>query len=517
MESYLGISVFNKTISPNSGEVGVITDKFFIQKDKDFALSWKHINYSSSNILDAIYLIKEDGSKIKLPNINLNDFSVVNVFAGKEEHLCYIKYKSDFTGSIRLQIGKKQIQADKEDVKVFDARHLLFERGININEWRPKLESDSKTIAKLKTEIKELSDKLSFSASKEEFNDLGQKIGEALSRLDIQSNQINQTVTVDNLTSYLRQDAEAIMIGFNGISDSVSITRKGIRVWHEGKGYTHMGHEEIYQTDNTAGIKLLSLYNGAYRCFRHDDGRYLGYFGSTYRIASDTGHHAYGMQIAGAYPCWYTAIGYNDKVYNPDDESMTGFKSVFEVVFFRHLHEGEMMEPGAHVRHGRLDMHNHNIYNAGIIWFDKSTYDAVYKREEDGSMIVQCEDVIRLIRNSSKNQQREGIIVDFLNDEIKMNMNINGQGYTMYNTIWQGTYENPIDTLDTTKKYVSNNSVLDDVEVVDVNGKLGLSKKITTLELKENTNDKFDYSQIIYSLVQEVKQLKEEIKKLKAV
>lgn len=523
MESYLGISVFNKSISPNSGEVGVITDKFFIQKDKDFAFSWKHINYSSSNILDAIYIIKEDNTKIKLQDINLNDFSVVNIFEGKEEHLCYIKHRSSFSGTIRLQIGRKQIQADREDVKVFDARHLLYERGININTWRPKLESHEKTLSKLKTQILELNDKLSFSASKEDFNDLEQKISNALSKIDIQANQIQNTVTVDNLTSYLRQDAEAIMIGFNGISDSVSITRKGIRVWHEGKGYTHMGHEEIYQTDNSAGIKLLSLYNGAYRCFRHDDGRYLGYFGSTYKVASDTGHHAYGMQIAGAYPCWYAAIGYNDKVYNPDDESMTGFKSALEVVFFRHLQDGYMLEPGTHIRYGRLDMHNHNIFNAGIIWYDSSAYDATYKHN-DGAMTIQCEDVIKLIRNSSKNEQREALRCDFPSNEIKFNMDMNGQGYTMYNTIWQGTYVQPT-VLFSTFARVAPVSLLDNIDVVNTqNGKLGLAKipspflclksSLDNIET-HNVKETFEYEQIIFSLVKEVKELKKEIKQMK--
>lgn len=520
MESYLGISVFNKSITPGSGEVGVITDKFYIQKDKNYAISWKHINYSNASVLNAMYIIKEDGSKIKLPELNLDNFPVIETWDGRNERLLYFTYSSTFTGSVRLQIGRKQIQADREDVKVFDTRHLLFERGININEWRPKVESVSKQLIKLKTQIQQLSDSIRFSASKEDFNDLNQKIGEALSKIDIQANQIQNTVTVDNLTSYLRQDAEAIMIGFNGISDSVTITRKGIRVWHEGKGYTHMGHEEIYQTDNSAGIKLLSLYNGAYRCFRHDDGRYLGYFGSTYRIASDTGHHAYGMQIAGAYPCWYTAIGYNDKVYNPDDESMTGFKSVFEVVFFRHLHEGKMMEPGIHLRDGRFDLHHHSIYDTGIIWFDKSAYDAVYKREEDGSMIVQCEDVIRLIRNSSKNEQREGIIVDFPNNEIKMNMNINGQGYTMYNTIWQGTYaEEQVNTLRTNNES-SETMKIDDIEIITIDDKLAITKSVKgnfKETLSSINEDKFDYAQIIYCLVDEVKKLKEEVQTLKGV
>lgn len=516
MESYLGISVLNKSISPNSGEVGVITDNFFIHQDKNFAFSWKIINYSSTNILDAIYIIKEDGTRIKLPDINLNHFEVVNIFGTKEERLCYIKYKSDFSGTIKLQIGRKQILADQLDIKAFDIRHLLFERGIDINTWRPKLESVSKQLLKFKSEIKQLADRISFTVTREDFNDLGQKIGDALSKLDLQANQIQNTVTVDNLTSYLRQDAEAIMIGFNDVSDSVSITRKGIRVLHEGKGYTHMGHEEIYQTDNTAGVKLLSLYNGAYRCFRHDDGRYLGYFGSTYRIDKASQHHAYGMQIAGAYPCWYTAIGFNDNVYNPSDESMTGFKSAFEVVFFEHIENGEYLKPGTHIRHGRLDLHNHSIHECGMVWFHKSDCDAVYKHE-DGTMTIQCENAIRFMRNSSKAEHREALLLDFPNNEIKMNMNLNGQGYTIYNTEWYGTYENNISVLGAEEE-VESGSILDTIEVVHVGKELKLSRRLATLELEEESiqDNTFDYSQLIYSLVDEVKKLKEEIKALKS-
>ncbi len=520
MESYLGISVFNKSISPNSGEVGVITDKFFIQKDKDFAFSWKHINYSSSNILDAIYIIKEDGTKIKLPNINLNDFAVVNIFEGKEEHLCYIKHRSSFSGTIRLQIGRKQIQADREDVKVFDARHLLYERGININTWRPKLESHEKTLSKLKTQILELNDRLSFSASKEDFNDLEQKISNALSKIDIHADKIENTVRVDNLASYLKQDCESIMIGFNGISDSVSITRKGVSVWHEGKGYTHMGHEEIYQTDNTAGRKLIALKDGGYRIYKNDtDNSYVGGIISGAKMLNG-GTKGFGMTIANGYKSWYTSIGYNPKVYNPSDESITGYQSFLDVVFTQHYNEdGTFMRVGTHILNGGLDLHNHNIYNCGIIWYDQSTYDATYKHS-DGAMTMQCEDVIKLIRNSSKNEQREALRCDFPSNEIKFNMDMNGQGYTMYNTIWQGTYVQP--TLNTVFLKTNTINLIDSVEVVNTyDGKLGLTKTPSPFlclkaNLKESKlNETFEYEQLIYSLIKEVKQLKEEINLLK--
>ena len=523
MKSYLGISVFNKSISPNSGEVGVITDKFFIQKDKDFAFSWKHINYSSSNILDAIYIIKEDGTKIKLQDINLNDFSVVNIFEGKEEHLCYIKYKSDFNGTIRLQIGRKQIQADREDVKVFDARHLLYERGININTWRPKLESHEKTLTKLKTQILELNDKLSFSASKEDFNDLEWKISNALSKIDIQANQIQNTVTVDNLTSYLRQDAESIMIGFNGISDSVTITRKGIRVSHEGKGYTHMGHEEIYQTDNSAGRKLIALKDGGYRIYKNDtDNSYVGGIISGAKMLNG-GTKGFGMTIANGYKSWYTSIGYNPKVYNPSDESITGYQSFLDVVFTQHYNEdGTFMRVGTHILNGGLDLHRHNVFNMGIIWFDPSDYDAIHKDSE--GMTIQCENIIKLIRNSSKGERREALRCDFPNNEITFNMNLNGQGYTMYNTQWQGTYVQPT-ALFSAFDRVAPASLLDNIDVVNTqNGKLGLAKIPSPfLCLKANLNnvetpttkETFEYEQIIFSLVKEVKDLKEEIKQMK--
>ena len=118
---------------------------------------------------------------------------------------------------------------------------------------------------------------------------------------------------------------------------------------------------------------------------------------------------------------------------------MTGFKSVLEVVYARHLQDNVMLEPGTHIRHGRLDMHNHNIYNCGIIWYDSSAYDATYKHN-DGAMTIQCEDVIKFIRNSSRNQQREAFRCDFPSNEIKFNMDMNGQGYTLYNTNWVANY-----------------------------------------------------------------------------
>lgn len=510
MENYLGVSIVNKSISPNSGEVGAVTDKFFIEANRDYTLQWKHINYTDNTRMDAIYIIKDNGERDKIRDIYVDNFTVIkDISETIKERLCHVTFNVPYSGFVSIQIGRKQTLADREGYKAFDMREVLYEFGKKVNAWRPKETDYSKVLYKTSSKIKMLEDRINMSVTKEDFNDLNQKIGSALSKIDMQANQIENTVTVNNLTSYLRQDAEAIMIGFNGISDSVSVTRKGIRVWHEGKGYTLMGHEEIYQTDNSAGIKLLSLYNGAYRCFRHDDGRYLGYFGSTYKVASDTGHHAYGMQIAGAYPCWYTAFGYNHDVYNPDDESMTGFKSVLEVVYAKHLQDNIMLEPGTHIRHGRLDMHNHNIYNCGIIWYDSAAYDATYKHD-DGAMTVQCEDVIKFIRNSSKDEKREAFRCDFPSNEIKFNMDMNGQGYTMYNTTWQGTYTQPTRNIIFSNTHEEN--LIDNVEVVNVkDGKLGLIKSSTTLEIRNKQEETFEYEQLIYSLIKEVKELKHKI------
>ena len=126
-------------------------------------------------------------------------------------------------------------------------------------------------------------------------------------------------------------------------------------------------------------------------------------------------------------------------------------------------------------------------------------------------MVIQCENIIKLIRNSSKGEQREAIICDFPANEVKMNMNVNGQGYTMYNTIWQGSYAQEA-------RLLKNDalSLIDSVEVVNIQDeKLGLAKIPSNFSCEKTHNDTFEYEQIIFSLVKEVKQLKEEINLLK--
>lgn len=510
MENYLGVSIVNKSISPDSGEVGAITDKFFIEADRDYTLQWKHINYTDNIRMDAMYIIKDNGERDKIRDIYLDNFTVIHdISETVKERLCYITFNVPYSGFVSIQIGRKQTLADRENYKVFDMREVLVEFGNSVNTWRPKETDYSKVLYETSSKIKILEDRINMSVTKEYFNDLNQKIGSALSKIDMQANQIENTVKVNNLTSYLRQDAEAIMIGFNGISDSISMTRKGIRVWHEGKGYTLMGHEEIYQTDNTAGRKLISLKDGGFRVYKNDtDNSYVGGIISGAKMLNG-GTKGFGITIANGYRSWYTSIGHNPDVYDPEDESITGYQSFLDIVFTQHYNQdGEFMRVGTHILNGGLDLHNHNIFNAGIIWFDPSDYDAIYK---DGtSMIVQCEDVIKLIRNSSKGEQREGVVIDFPGNEIKFNMDMNGQGYTMYNTIWQGTYTQPTRNIIFSNTHEEN--LIDNVEVVNVkDGKLGLIKSSTTLETRNKQEETFEYEQLIYSLIKEVKELKHKV------
>ena len=307
---------------------------------------------------------------------------------------------------------------------------------------RTYLLNESYTETRLKTAEQKLTDSSIISTVSTQFYKKGETDSKYASQTQITqlSNQISSKVDANGVKSIITQNPDLIRTTFNNISTAITMYPEGMRVWHEGKGYTFLSHEEIYQTDNTAGRKLVSLKDGGFRVYKNDaDNSYLGGIisGAKYLNGNTKG---FGITLANGYKSWYTSIGHNPKVYNPSDESVTGYQHYLDVVFSQHYNQnGTFMRQGTHILYGGLDLHHLNMFDVGIIWLDKSAYDAVYKNQ-DGCMTIQCEDQIKFIRNSSRNQQREAFRCNFIDNEIQVNMDINGGGYTLYNTKWNASY-----------------------------------------------------------------------------
>lgn len=315
-------------------------------------------------------------------------------------------------------------------------------RYTETRDGRTYLLNESYTETRLKTAEQKLTDSSIISTVSTQFYKKGETDSKYASQTQITqlSSQISSKVDVNGVKSVITQNPDLIRTTFNNISTAITMYPEGMRVWHEGKGYTFLSHAEVYQTDNSAGRKLVSLKDGGFRVYKNDaDNSYLGGIisGAKYLNGNTKG---FGITLANGYKSWYTSIGHNPKVYNPSDESLTGYQHYLDVVFAEHYgQDGNFMRVGTHVLSGGLDLHHLNIFDVGIIWFDKSTYDAVYKGS-DGCMTIQCEDQIKLIRNSSRNEQREALRCNFISNEIQVNMNINGGGYTLYNTKWNASY-----------------------------------------------------------------------------
>ena len=82
-------------------------------------------------------------------------------------------------------------------------------------------------------------------------------------------------------------------------------------------------------------------------------------------------------------------------------------------------------------------------------------------------------------------------------------------GNNLVNCNWIGSYEtSEIDS------YSEPISIIDDVEVVTNGDKLKLTKKALNIS-DSNIDNTFEFEQVIYSLVKEVKALKKEIEVLK--
>jgi hypothetical protein len=82
-------------------------------------------------------------------------------------------------------------------------------------------------------------------------------------------------------------------------------------------------------------------------------------------------------------------------------------------------------------------------------------------------------------------------------------------GNNLVNCNWIGSYEtSEIDS------YLEPISMIDDIEIITSDNKLKLSKKTENI-LDGEINNTFEFEQLIYSLVKEVKDLKKEIEVLK--
>ena len=82
-------------------------------------------------------------------------------------------------------------------------------------------------------------------------------------------------------------------------------------------------------------------------------------------------------------------------------------------------------------------------------------------------------------------------------------------GKNMVNCNWIGSYENS-----EVSTHIETKSMIDDIEIITSDNKLKLSKRVENI-LGGEINNTFEFEQVIYSLVKEVKALKKEIEVLK--
>ena len=253
--------------------------------------------------------------------------------------------------------------------------------------------------------------------------------------------EVSKKVGVEEVKSTIEQSPDRVTTAFNKIADEVvEIRPDGLRIWHEGRGFTMLSHEEAYQTDNTAGRKLISLNNGGFRCYRDDvNNSYIGGFRPT-KLGVNMEYDAFGMTLAGGYHCWYTSLGHNPDVYLPTQDNLTGFKHYLQTVYNKYVDSktGKTMNIGTHVLEGGLHLHGLNQYmSGGILRFDDSDWDRIWKHPS-GYLSIQCEKRLKLSQFASTGEDWNGIDLNFEFSTISSNLEWDFGGQYLKNGIWAG-------------------------------------------------------------------------------
>lgn len=213
---------------------------------------WDDVTLSSNLLRKGKEFLKENNrirKKYKISALDLsvigldvdnfevgNSYRVINPIMGIDEKLRVIEKIIDINSpqNASLMIGDKF-----EDIK---ATNIEIKKKANAaNE---KANDNANKIKKVKIEIKETAEGLETKISDTEENlnsiisqtatDIMLKVNDAdeklQSQIDVNAENITSKVTKDDVSSIIKQDAESVKIGFNGINNNVVMSEDGLDI-----------------------------------------------------------------------------------------------------------------------------------------------------------------------------------------------------------------------------------------------------------------------------------------------
>lgn len=348
---YTGIRVLTKSNLTVGNAIGAITNESRLIKDEEYILQWKQIDYSNTPLMNHIVTIFEGQSTIIANNLNITQQTLIDTFTdeamSKKMYLCHVKFKATRTGIHKFGICREITPTDKPNSVLFDIIEAGCERGTVLQDFKDNYNDIQEFIRYSKTYFEQTDKKILMMAKKEDIN-------RSNAQIELTAESIKQKVSTDDFSSLIEQNATSIKISFNKINR-----------------YTQISDGEFSHHNSTG--KTISLKNGRFNLFRFEDNSYLGSL--TPSFLPNGSSKAYGINMFGAYPCWYMDFGVDYSSTSEND----GFKakSLLRLVFEDMLSN----KKGTHIINAPLFIHRELNMLSNILYLHNSRYDCSYAND----------------------------------------------------------------------------------------------------------------------------------------
>ena len=484
--NYRGIDVLTGTTVSVGKPIAITTPKFDIEAGLLYTLQWKCCMKTPHTTFDYILVGRQ-----RLSSVSVLESKAVGTVGDYIEYLCSIEFISEYTESnIYAVIGRLQDVVDKAITPCFSVRDVQISKG-GMTEYSVKQNDVNTLINHMQSQINQTASHVSLMATKQELDSLNNTIKNTESSINIQAGLIEQKVSEGNLSSLIKQYPSSIQYAFNGVNPRYVYTDDG------------------FYMKSTNGYNKASLKRGSFYCYNYNNGQFLG--GLTPFIFGEDA----GTGIINASKSRFFTIGRDSSLSSDNVESATNFNTFLTLNFTDRVGEGSFYKKGLQVStptyfHDGVSFTGHDLTSINTINTQTLNVAGTTDTDKLWSNIQYCSYLKDRFGYQSNGSWVNGHNVFYFGENFCTNYrNWDWGGKNMVNCNWIGSYENS-----EVSTHIEVKSMIDDIEIITSDNKLKLSKKVENI-LDGETNNTFEFEQVIYSLVKEVKDLKKEIEVLK--
>ena len=344
-------------------------------------------------------------------------------------------------------------------------------------------------------------------AKKTDLNKLGGEIKNAEAKITVQAGLIESKVSEGDVSTIVRQSSKDIQYAFNGVNPRYVYTDDG-----------------FYMKANN-GYNKASLRRGSFYCYNYNNGEFLGGL-TPFIFGNDAG-----TGVINAAKSRFFVLGRDSSLTSDAAEAASGFNTFLTLNFTDRVGEGNFYKKGLQVStptyfHDGVSFTGHDLTSINTINAQTLNITGTTDTDKLWSNIQYCSYLKDRNGYFDGDTWVNGRNVFYFGNTFCTNYrDWDWKGKNLTNCNWVGSYVEA----DSATSVINEQSktIIDDIEVVSNNNKLYLTKKVkNTLNVDTSNNidndnllnvdNSFEFEQIIYSLINEVKELKKEIVELRS-